>query len=141
MRSWLVLSAAIALTSPGAASGGRLGAAPDLRSTATSKGHIVVVFSPGELLPGEIAVATRATRIANGRFLRANVRLLERITATTDPETGIVRFRTHGTVPRGLYYVAVSGFMQEPPPSCIPIASRCNERWSVVRRVVVRPIR
>jgi hypothetical protein len=66
------------------------------------------------------------------------VRLRERITAKSDPATGIVRFRTHGTVPRGAYYVAVSGFMQEPPASCVPVASHCAERWSNARYVVVR---
>jgi hypothetical protein len=134
MQSWLALPIAVALVSTGAA----LGAQPTLQTTAASKGHIVVAFSPGELAPGEVAVAAQATRTANGSFLRANLRLIERITAKTDPATGIVRFRTHGTVPRGVYYVAVSGFMQEPPPSCVPITSHCIERWSNVRRVVVR---
>ncbi len=134
MKLWLVLSIAVALVSAGAALGGE----PTLRTAGASNGHIGVAFSPGDLVPGEVAVATQATRTANGGFLRANVRLLERITAKTDPATGIVRFRTHGTVPRGTYYVAVSGFMQEPPPSCIPITSHCTERWSNVRRVVVR---
>ncbi len=138
MKSWLVLCSAIAFASAGAALGEALDGGPTIRNTGASKGHILVTFSPAELIPGEIAVATRAARTANGGFLRGNVRLLERITAKTDAATGIVRFRTHGTVPRGAYYVAVSGFLQEPPPSCIPIASHCAERWSSVRRVVVR---
>jgi len=134
MQSWLVLSIAVALASAGAAPGGEL----TLRTAGASKGHIVVAFSPGDLVPGEIAAATQATRGVNRAFVRANVRLRERITAKTDPATGIVRFRTHGTVPPGAYYVAVSGFMQEPPPSCVPIRSHCTERWSNVRYVVVR---
>jgi hypothetical protein len=133
MKSWLVLATAVALVSASVA----LGGLPTLQSAGAAKGHIVVAFSSGELVPGEVAVAARATRTVNGSFVRANVRLLERITAKTDPATGIVRFRTHGTVARGTYYVAVSGFMQEPPPSCIPISSHCTERWSNVRRVVV----
>jgi|SRR5580765_7146006 len=134
MRSLLVLSFAVALVLTGVALGGQ----PTLQTAGASKGHIVGTFSSGELVAGEVAVATQATRTVNGSFVRANVRLRERITAKTDPVTGIVRFRTHGTVPAGAYYVAVSGFMQEPPPSCVPITSHCSERWSNVRRVIVR---
>src|SRR5882762_6289146 len=113
MKSWFVLSSAVALAFAGVA----VGAEPALRTAGASAGHVVVAFVPGDLVPGEIAVATQAARTVNGGFVRANVRLRERITAKTDPGTGIVRFRTHGTVPRGAYYVAVSGFMQDPPPS------------------------
>jgi hypothetical protein len=134
MKSWVVLSLALGLASTGAAPGGE----PTLRAARASHGHIVVAFVPGDLVPGEVAVATQAARRAKGGFVPANVRLRERITAKADPATGIVRFRTHGTVPRGAYYVGVSGFMQEPPPSCFPIASRCAERWSNARYVVVR---
>jgi hypothetical protein len=133
MKSWLALSITVVLVLASVALGGE----PTLRTAGASKGHIVVAFSPGELVPGEVAVAVRATRTVNGSFVRANVRLLEPITAKADRATGIVRFRTHGTVRRGVYYVAVSGFLQEPPPSCVPIASHCAERWSNVRRVVV----
>jgi hypothetical protein len=133
MKSWLALSIAIALVLASTALGGE----PTLRTAGASQGHIVVTFATGELAPGEVAVASRPTRTVNGSFLRAYVRLLERITAKTDPATGIVRFRTKGTVPRGRYYVAVSGFLQEPPPSCVPIMTRCAERWSNRRVVVV----
>jgi hypothetical protein len=136
MKSLLVLSIAVALVSAGAAPGGE----PTLRTAGASKGHIVVAFFPGDLVPGELAAATQAARGVNRGFVRANVRLRERITAKTDPATGIVRFRTHGTVPPGAYYVAVSGFMQEPPPSCVPITSHCAERWSNVQYVVVHAV-
>jgi hypothetical protein len=134
MKSSVVLSIVVALALTGAAPGGE----PTLRTAGASQGHIVVAFFPGELVPGEVAVATRAARTVNRGFVPANVRLRERIIAKTDPMTGIVHFRTHGTVPRGVYYVAVSGFMQEPSPSCVPIASHCAERWSNLRQVVVR---
>ena len=136
MKSWLVLLLAVALASAGVAVGGE----PTLRTAGNSNRHIVVAFAPGDLVPGEIAAATQAARGVNGGFVRANVRLRERITAKTDPATGIVRFRTHGTVAPGAYYVAVSGFMQEPPPSCVPIAAHCAERWSNVRYVVVHAV-
>jgi hypothetical protein len=132
MRFLLVFSALAVFVSAASASAG----GPTLRTAGTATGHVVVTFSPGELTPGEIAVATHTTRGPDGGFLRANVRLRERVTAKADPATGIVRFRTHGTLPPGTYYVAVSGFLQEPPPSCFPISSRCTERWSNVRGVI-----
>src|SRR4051812_20375517 len=98
MRSGVVLSIAAALASTGAAPGG----VPTLRAAGASNAHIVVALSPGDLVPGQIAVATQATRTANRSFLPANVRLRERIVAKPDPVTGIVRFRTHGTVARGV---------------------------------------
>jgi hypothetical protein len=134
MQSWLVLSIGIAAVSTGTLLDGQ----PTLRTADAAKGHVVVVFAPGELAPGEVAVATRESRTANGGFVRTNRRLIERITGTIEEPGGFVRFRTHGTVPRGVYYVAVSGFLQEPPPSCIPLGSHCTERWSNVRRIVVR---
>jgi hypothetical protein len=96
-----------------------------------------VSFSPGQLIPGLIAVATKPARVPGGGFVRANVRLRERITAKAGPASGFVRFRTRETLPRGTYYVAVSGILLEPPASCVPIASHCAERWSNVLRLVV----
>jgi hypothetical protein len=135
MRFLLVLSTAAFVVSAASAFGG----GPTLRTAAPSQEHVVVTFSPGDLTPGEVAVATRDTRGVDGSFLRANVRLLERVTATAEAATGIVRFRTHKMLAPGTYYVAVSGFLQEPPPSCVPISAHCTERWSDARRIVVRP--
>lgn len=135
MMRWLVLSLA-ALAWVGVALADQ-GPGPTLRAAASSGGHIVVAFSAAEFVPGEIAVATQATRTTNGGFVRANVKLSERITARPDAASGMVRFRTHGRVPLGVYYVVVSGVVQEPPVGCVPIRSRCAERWSNVLRVVV----
>ena len=134
MLSWVALPIAVALVTTSAG----LDRQPTLRTAGAAGEHIVVTFSTGDLVPGEVAVAVAPSRTASGGFPRANLRLIERITATTSGPTGTVRFRTHGTVHQGVYYVAVSGFVQEPPPSCIPITSHCTERWSNVRRVVVR---
>jgi hypothetical protein len=134
MRFLLVLWTAAVTVSAASALGG-----PTLRTVGSAGKHVVVTFSPGELTPGEIAVATRDDRGPGGAFLRADVRLLERVTAKTDPTTGNAQYRTSKTLTPGTYYVAVSGFLQEPPPSCVPISSRCYELWSNVRRVVVRP--
>jgi hypothetical protein len=135
MRFLLVLwIAAVIVSAASAFEGG-----PTLRTAGSGRGHVVVTFSPGDLTPGEIAVSTHDARGPGGTFLRADVRLLERVTAKTDPATGIAQYRTRKTLAPGTYYVAVSGFLQEPPPSCVPISSRCYERWSNVRRIVVRP--
>ena len=125
--------AALVLAAPTAAG------EPMLRTAAASHRHVIVTMASGTLVPCEIAVATKAARGPGGGFVRSNVRLLERITAPADPATGIVRFRTAQTLRRGTYYVALSGFEQEPPTSCFPIASHCAERWSNIVRVVVPP--
>src|SRR5213592_4388239 len=132
---WLVLSIGAALVWVGVAAA----SAPTLLTASSSDGHIVVTFSAGDLVPGQIAVATRPAHTAGGAFVQANVKLHERIVAETDAATGNVRFRTHAALPKGTYYVAVSGFLQDPPVSCTPIRSRCAERWSNVLRVAVRP--
>jgi hypothetical protein len=110
---------------------------PDLRMATASEGHIVGVFSLGDLAgPARIQVATRPARAAGGGFVPENVRLRERIVVsptTREP----VRFRTHGVLAPGTYYVAVSGSLEEPPPSCFPLRSHCAERWSRTLRVVV----
>jgi hypothetical protein len=124
---------ALALAAPTAAR------EPMLRTAAASGRHVVVTMAPGTLVPGEMAVATKAARAPGGELVRGNVKLRERITTRADPATGIVRFRTARTLRRGAYYVAVSGFQQEPPTSCFPIASHCSERWSNIVRVVMPP--
>jgi hypothetical protein len=110
-----------------------------LHSTFASAGHIVVTFSAGGLVPATIAVATQPDRVAGGAFLHDNVRLQERVAATLDPTTGTSRFRTRGELVRGVYYVAVSGVVQDPSPSCFPLRTHCAMRWSNVLRVSVRP--
>ncbi|HEX9599419.1 MAG TPA: hypothetical protein VF963_08585 [Gaiellaceae bacterium] len=133
---WIVLSTVAALAWDGLA----FARQPVLRTAKSSRGHIVVTFSPGELTPGTIAVATSPARSVNGGFIRGNVKLLERTTTTADLGTGVVRFRTHGTVAPGRYYVAVSGILQEPPASCGRVTSHCAERWSNALPVVVSPV-
>jgi len=110
---------------------------PMLRTAAPSQHHVVVTFAPGDMIPGEIAVANTRARGANGAFLTGHVRLLERITAHATTNTGLVRYRTVGTVAAGTYFVAVSGLMRDPPADCLPIKSRCGARWSNVLRLVV----
>jgi hypothetical protein len=111
---------------------------PALRTVSSSSRHVVVAFSPGELTPAEIEVATTRARTAGGGFVASRLRLRERITARVNPTVGLVRYRTVGTVAPGAYFVAVSGFMQDPPADCVPIRARCAERWSNALPLVVR---
>jgi hypothetical protein len=112
---------------------------PMLLTARPSGGHIVVTFVPGDLIPAQVEVSTRATRASTGGFVAGNVKIRERMTVVADQAPGTDRYRTRGTVRPGTYYVAVSGALQEPPPSCIPLRSRCNERWSNTLQVTVRP--
>jgi hypothetical protein len=112
---------------------------PTLLTARSSGGHVVVTFAPGELSPAEIEVSTRANRAPAAGFAAANVKVRERMMVAVDRATGIDRYRTRATVPPGTYYVAVSGILQEPPPSCVPIRSHCAERWSNALQVTVRP--
>ena len=128
----LALSLAFGVVAATAAAG-----EPMLRTAAPSRHHVVVTFAPGDMVPGEIAVANTRSRGANGAFLTAHVRLHEWIAARATTSTGLVRYRTSGTVAAGTYFVAVSGLMRDPPADCLPIKSRCGVRWSNVLRVVV----
>ena len=132
MTRWLVLAVTAGLLVVAPASARE----PTLRTAASAQRHVVVTFAPGDLTPLLVAVSTSRAHTANGAFLPANVKLSERISAAPDPSTGLVRFETHATLPHGVYYVAVSGAVQDPTPSCIPIRSRCGERWSNVLRVI-----
>jgi hypothetical protein len=132
----LVLVAAVVLTAGASAAPAR---DPVLQSTFASAGHIVVTFSVGNLVPATIAVATQPDRVTGGSFVHDNIRLQERVVAKVDPATGMARFRTRGMVARGVYYVAVSGVLEDPPPSCFPLRSHCAMRWSNMLQVAVRP--
>jgi hypothetical protein len=104
-RIVLVLgSAAIAIVQAAAAAG----ESPLLRTARAVNGHVVVTFTVGkDLLPGTIAVATRASTTAGGAFPRTAVRLREVITARSNSE-GVVRFETRKKLRPDIYYVEVS---------------------------------
>lgn len=115
-----------------AASGG-----PVLRSAAPLGGHVVVTFSIGDLVPGRIQIATSPRTGPSGAFMAGSVRLRESI-RTQAGEGGIVRWKTRAPLPQRSYYVEVSGFLTGGVTSCIPLKGNCLERWSNVRRVVIR---
>jgi hypothetical protein len=103
---------------------------PNLRSATAARGHVVVRFTVGELIPARIVVAVRGATTPNGRLLAANVRLNEPL-RSVKTATGY-RARTRHTLPPGRYYVQVSGTVLV--PDCTP-HKPCPVRWSNVRRV------
>lgn len=107
---------------------------PFLRSVGVSRGHVVAVFTRGDLAPGKIVVAVRPATGRDGSFLRQNVRLKEPIARET-PLRGGYRVRTRHTLWPGRYYVQVSGAVIG--LNCTPVKP-CPVRWSNIRRVAVR---
>jgi hypothetical protein len=119
------LAAALLTSLAGAAS-----PVPNLRSASAKRGHVVVTFTLGDLAPGRIVVAVRRATAADGRLLAANVRLNEPLRSVRTA-TGY-RARTKHTLPRGRYYVQVSGTVIG--LDCTP-RKPCPSHWSNVRRV------
>jgi hypothetical protein len=103
---------------------------PNLRSVAAKQRHVVVTFALGELVPGRILVASRAATTASGKFVAANIRLNEPL-RSVKTSTGY-RARTRHTLPRGRYYVQISGTVLL--TDCTRLKP-CPTHWSNVRRV------
>jgi hypothetical protein len=133
MKSSQVLIAAAALSAAFATTVSAASSVPSLLSASARSRHVVVVYSLGDLTPGRILVATRATTGPNGRFVQANVRLDEQLSGTK-LATGY-RMRTRHTLRAGRYYVEVSGVVVG--LDCTP-KKPCKTDWSNVRRVVVK---
>jgi hypothetical protein len=106
---------------------------PYLRSVGAHQGHVVAVFTLGELAPGKILVAVRPTTGADGALLTANVRLHEAI-GRTRRVSGGYRFQTRHTLRPRRYYVQVSGTVIA--LDCTP-RKPCPTNWSNVRRLVI----
>jgi hypothetical protein len=129
MRRMLVLLALVALAVPAGASAG----APRLRSAHAVGRHVEVVFSLGGLARAskiQIAAGT------GGRFAPGAIRLSEWIAAAPNAATGLVRWRTRGTLRPGRYWVRVSG-VDAGETSCMPRLSDCLAQWSNVLAVTV----
>jgi hypothetical protein len=129
MRLMMFLLALAALAVPAAASAD----GPRLRSVHAVGRHVEVVFSLGGLARAsqiQIAAAT------SSRFAPGAVRLSERIAAAPNATTGLVRWRTRGTVKPGRYWVRVSG-VDTGETSCTPKLSDCLAQWSNVLAVTV----
>lgn len=132
IRAVLVLAAATLGSAclPGASASP---AAPYLRSLSVSNRHVVAVFRLGELAPGRILVAVKPQTMSSGEFVKANVRLDERL-RVTKTATGF-RTRTRHALRPGRYYVEVSGIVVG--LDCTP-KKPCPASWSNVRRIRIR---
>ena len=125
---------AAALSAVGLAAVGRL---PIIRSVTVAHRHVVLEFSVGDLRPVEFTVAERRGVDANGALLRENVRLRETIKLPSSA-SGVVRWQSPKALRPGVYFVQVMAVETGGVMDCPPKQWSCNERWSSVRRVVVR---
>ena len=133
MRSMLLLLALAALAIPAGASAD----GPRLRSAHAVGGHVEVIFSLGGLVrASQIQIASGPRPGPGGRFSPGTVRLTERIAAAPDAATGIVRWRTRGTLRPGRYWVKVSG-VDSGETGCTPKLSDCLAQWSNMLPVTV----
>jgi hypothetical protein len=110
---------------------------PILRSARVVHQHVVLRISVGDVRPAELAIAKRRTVNASGALLRKNVLLQETIKLPATAH-GVVRWRSGKTLRRGAYFVQVAAVETGGVTDCPPKQRRCDERWSNVRRVVVR---
>jgi hypothetical protein len=111
--------------------------APLLRAAKAVHRHVVLQISVSDLRPVELIVAKRRAVNADGALLQKNVRLQEAIQIPAS-QTGVVRWQSHKTLRPGTYYVQVKAVQTVDVTDCPPKMRNCNERWSNVRRVVVR---
>lgn len=133
------LLAGVALTAALVAVGPATAASPPiLRSATVSRAHVVLELSVGDLRPAALTVATRGAVDVNGALLARNVRWREAILlpVTTSPA---VRWQSRKTLAPGAYFVQVTAVETGGVTDCPPKQRRCGERWSGVRRIVVRP--
>jgi hypothetical protein len=128
----------LAAIGTGSAAGALQEVVPSLRTVTTSRGHVSVTFTVGELAPGLIEVGTGVKQGRSGARLVSHVVLRERVTTQPSPDTGLVAWRTHKALPAGTYRVQVSALITDGVTSCLPRGTDCTQRWSNVRRVVVR---
>jgi hypothetical protein len=110
---------------------------PVLRSVAPLGKHVVVTFAAADLVPGRVVIATSPRIGPTGAFPPATVKLRETVAVQPDA-TGAARWVTRKALPPGTYYVEVSGFLSGGVTTCLPLRSNCLERWSNVRRVILR---
>ena len=109
-----------------------------LRSASVVGGHVVIVVSVGDLRPAELIVSSRAAVNADGALLAKNVGLRETI-QLPPTESAVARWQSPKALAAGVYFVQVMAVETGGVTDCPRFLRNCNERWSDVRRVVVRP--
>jgi hypothetical protein len=138
MSRWLCLVGLLAAIGTASALGAKVQHVPFLGAASQVRGHVSVTFTLGDLTLGQIEVATSPKTRPYGGFLVANVKLREVMSTRPDPATGLAHWRTHKTLPAGIYYVHVSGSETDGVTDCKPGQPSCLQHWSNVRRVAVR---
>jgi hypothetical protein len=121
-----------------ASAAGAVQQVPYLHPVVSSRGHVSVKFNVGELVPGLVVVGTGVKQGLSGTRRISHVVLSERVTTQADPVTGLVAWRTHKALPAGTYRVQVTALITDGVTSCFPRGTDCSQRWSNVRRAVVR---
>lgn len=127
---------ATALGVVGIASAGQL---PIIRSLSIVHRHVALELSVGNVRPVDFTAANRRAVDAEGALLPKNVRLQETIQVPASA-SGVVRWQSPKALRPGTYFVQVKAVETEGGgvTDCPPKQLNCNERWSGVRRVVVR---
>lgn len=90
-----------------------------------------------DVRPTEMLVAKRRAVNADGALLPKNVRLQETIQLPPS-ENGLVRWQSHNKLRPGTYFAQVKAVQTGDVLDCPPKMRNCNDRWSNVRRMVVR---
>jgi hypothetical protein len=110
---------------------------PILRSAKVVHRHPVLKIAVGDVRPLALLVARRGAVDSNGALLEKNIRLEETIHVPASP-SGVVRWRSPEALRHGTWFLQVTALATNGGTDCPPGRSNCNERWSNVRRVVVR---
>jgi hypothetical protein len=131
-----LLAAVVVAVAAGGVAGASSAQTPILRAASANHRHVVVTVSVGDLRPTELLVARRRAADSNGEFLRRNVRLQEAIHLPS-PTPGVVRWKSTGTLRPGTYFVQVMAVPTDGVTDCPRYQPRCNEHWSIARRIVV----
>jgi hypothetical protein len=140
MARKLLAGAAVAAVLGGVLGGVGTAAAdqvPILRSARVVHRHPVLRIAVAHVRPLALLVATRGAVDAKGALLEKNIRVEEAIQVPSS-QSGVVRWRSSKALRHGSWFVQVTALKIDGVTACPPGQSNCNERWSNVRRVVVR---
>lgn len=110
---------------------------PILRAARAVHRHPVLKIAVGDVRPLALLVARRGAVDDKGALLEKNIRLDETIRVPSTP-SGVVRWRSPEALRRGEWFVQVTALETAGVTDCPSPERNCNERWSNVRRIVVR---
>jgi hypothetical protein len=132
-----VLAGVVVATAFGAVGPATAGELPILRSAKVVNRFVVLELSVGDVRPVRFTAATRRRVGPEGALLRKNVRLREPIQLPPSA-SAVVRWRSRKALRPGVYFVQVTAIESGGVTDCPKFFPTCLDRWSNVRRVVVR---